>query len=226
MVKKNPKGKKKKASGSDDQKVSLWVQHGIDDVFYQRDAQVNLWTVMGGIAVAALLTQMNNLVVEIQSGHWYLLLYFLTSVALITNSWVMNLWGGLVLKVQVTILHTFLLLLNFLCLSIVCLQVTNPQIFFAALGFLLLFLLLIQLYYAKSGAWVAFTSERVKGIKVYLGVYFVLMILCFGATAHLFWNPSVSAEIGWGIFALLASIGSMVMQHFGIEQERKELGIP
>lgn len=226
MVKKNPKDKKEKASASEEQEVSLWVQRGIDDVYYQRDAQVSLWTVMGGVAVAALLTQMTNLVEEIQSGNWHFLLYFITSVAVISNSWVTNLWGNLILRVQVTILHTFLLLLNLICLSIACLQVTNPKIFFAALGFFILFLLLLQYNLAKSGAWVVFTSERVRGIKVILRVYFVLMILCFGATAQLFWYPSVTAEIGWGVFVIIASIGSMVMQHNGMKLERKELGIP
>jgi hypothetical protein len=52
------------------------------------------------------------------------------------------------------------------------------------------------------------------------------MILCWVAAANLFWIPSVAAEIGWGSFALLASVAAMVMQHFGMKQERKDLGIP
>jgi len=35
----------------------LWTQRGDDDVAYQRQAQVTWWTLLGGIAVGALLTQ-------------------------------------------------------------------------------------------------------------------------------------------------------------------------
>lgn len=46
----------------DDPELRLWGTHGVEDVYYQRDAQVTFWTVLGGIAVAALLTQITNLI--------------------------------------------------------------------------------------------------------------------------------------------------------------------
>jgi hypothetical protein len=206
--------------------ATLWTRHGMEDVYFQRDAMVNFWTVLGGIAVAALLTQMSNLIEGIQRGRWYLLLYFVTSIMLIVNSWVQQFWGSLVLRLRLTMLHSFLTLTNLTSLAILCLQVTKPLAFFAACGCYILFALFIQLYAMKSGAWIGFTPERIKGIKTTLLIYMVFMVLCFGAAANLFWIPSVAAEVGWGVFAILATFAAMVMQHYGMEQERQELGIP
>lgn len=208
------------------EKVSLWMKHGIEDVYFQRDAMVNFWTVLGGIAVAALLTQLTNLIEEIELGHWHLLLYFITSITLIVNSWVQNLWGGLVLKLPVTIPLIFLDLADLVCLAIICLQITNPLIFLAAGGFFIMFALFLQIYHMRSGAWIAFTNNRIQDIKTMLWVYLVFMILCFVAAIHLFLHPSVVAEVGWGFFALVASVAALFMQHYGMKQERKELGIP
>ncbi len=205
---------------------TLWKQHGMEDVYFQRDAQITFWTVLGGIAVAALLTQITNLIDGIQMGRWYLLLYFLTSIMLITNSWVTNLWGSLVLRMQVNILYALIQLMNLVCLAILCLQVTNPLTFFVAGGFFVLFGLFMDAYLMKSGAWVGFTPEKIKGIKFNSRVYLAFVVLCFGAAANLFWYPSVAADVGWGVLTLFASIAAMVMQHFTMKQERKELGIP
>lgn len=123
-------------------------------------------------------------------------------------------------------LHTFILLMNLICLAILCLQVTNPLIFFAAGGSYVLFAILLIIYLMKSGAMVDLTPERIKGNKTTIWIFLVFMALCFGAAADLFWYASVIAEISWGVFALLASIAAIVMEHYGIKQERKELGIP
>jgi hypothetical protein len=207
-------------------KAILWKRRGIEDVYFQREALVNFWTVLGGIAVAALLTQMNNLIDSIRMGRWYLLLYFFTTVTLIVHSWVQNLWGGLVLRVRVTMLHTFILLMDLICLAVMCLQVTNPLIFFAAGGSYVLFAIFLLVYLMKSGAMVDLSPGRINGNKATIWTYLVFMILCLGAVANLFWVASVAAEIGWGVFALLASVAAMFMQHYGMKQERKELGIP
>ena len=208
------------------ERATLWTRHGIEDVYFQREAQVNFWTVLGGIAVAALLTRITDLFAEIQMGRWHLLLYALTAILLIAASWVQNLWGSIILKMQVHYLYVLLWLMNMVSLSVMCLQVTNPSVFFAACGAVILFTLCFQLYLMKSGAWAIFTAERIKAIKATLWIYLLFMSLCFAAAATLFAYPSVIAEIGWGIFALLASTAAVVMHHFSMKQERKEIGIP
>jgi hypothetical protein len=207
-------------------KEVLWKERGLEDVYFQRSALVNFWTVLGGIAVAALLTQMTNLIEEIQKGRWYLLLYFLAAIMMIVHSWVNNLWGGLVLRVKITMLHTFIQLLVLISLAILCLQVTNPLNFFAIAGLYILFAIFLLIYLMKSGTMVDLSPERIKGNKITIGIYVAFTVLSFVAVANLFWVPSVSAEISWGIFAIFASIAAMLMQHYGMEQERRELGIP
>jgi hypothetical protein len=204
----------------------LWKRHDIEDVYYQREGQVNFWTILGGIAVAALLTQITNLFEGIQMGRWHLLLYFLASIILIVNSWVQQFWGSLVLRVRLTMLHSFLMLMNLIFLAVLCLQATKPLAFFAASESYILSALFIQIYLMKSGAWVVFSPERISGIKTILWIYLAFMVLWLGAVADLFWYPSAMAEVGWGIIAVLASVSAMVMQHYGMEKERKELGIP
>jgi len=207
-------------------RAELWMRHGIEDVYFQREAQVNFWTVLGGIAVAALLTEIPSLLDEIQLGRWHLMLYALTVLLLIAASWVQNLWGSMILRMQVNYLYVILWLLNMVSLSIMSLQVTNPAVFFMACGAFLLFTLLFQVYLMRSGAWVAYNQERVKAIKSTLWIYFLIMVLCFGAATHLTLHSAITAEIGWGFFAFLSSIGAIVMHHFGMKEERKEIGVP
>jgi len=44
-----------------DPELRLWGTHGLDAVYFQREAQVNFWTVLGGLAMEALLTQLSPL---------------------------------------------------------------------------------------------------------------------------------------------------------------------
>ena len=49
--------------------LRLWTTHGVEDVYLQREAVVNFWTVLGGLAMAALLTQLSPLLHELQESH-------------------------------------------------------------------------------------------------------------------------------------------------------------
>lgn len=68
--------------------LQLWKTHGEADVYFQREAQVNFWTVLGGLAMAALLTQCSLLLQEVLAGRWYLVLFLLASVLVLASSWV------------------------------------------------------------------------------------------------------------------------------------------
>lgn len=207
-------------------KDSLWNQHGLEDVYIQREAQVNLWTVLGGIAAAALLTQISNLAAEIQAGRWYLILYGLTAILLIASSWVQNLWGSILLKMQVNYIYVLLWLMNMFSLSIMCLYVTKPAVFLAACATILLTTLLFQIYLMKSGAWDIFTPQMVKDIKITLWSYCVIMVLCCCAVIQLTLYPSITGEIGWGVFATFTSTGAVIMHNFGMKKERQHFNIP
>ncbi|MFH2038216.1 MAG: hypothetical protein ABIJ65_02150 [Chloroflexota bacterium] len=56
---------------------------GVEDVYFQRESLVIFWTVLGGIAAGALLTQLGPLE-EILAYRWYLL--FFSSFLTVVNS--------------------------------------------------------------------------------------------------------------------------------------------
>jgi hypothetical protein len=111
-------GSKRRLSRESGETRRLWKTHGVEDVYFQREAQVNLWTVMGGIAAAALLTQFSGLMQETQASRWYLVLYFLASIAIIVNSWEQTVWGSLVLHWPISIPVTLFIFLTQLSLDI------------------------------------------------------------------------------------------------------------
>jgi cytochrome c oxidase subunit IV len=204
----------------------LWRSHGAEDVYFQREAQVNLWTVMGGIAAAALLTQFFGLVQEVQASRWYLVLYFLASIGAIVNSWEQTAWGSLVLRWPISIPVTVLIFLTQLSLDIQCLLVTKPMGWMAASGLLILFSLLHNNYNRLSGAWPDYSPGRLKEIRASWTIYTCWLLLCVGAVLQLHWFPSRLTEIIWGFVVLASSVIALVMQHRTTERERKELGIP
>jgi hypothetical protein len=209
-----------------DESRRLWKSHGMEDVYFQREAQVNLWTVMGGIAAAALLTQFFELVHQVQASRWYLVLYFLASIATIVNSWEQTAWGSLVLRWPVSIPVTLFIFLTQLSLDIQCLLVTKPMGWMAASGLVILFSLLHNNYNRLSGAWPDFSSRRLKEIRTSWTIYAFWLLLSAGAVVQLHWFPSRTSEIIWGFVVLASSVIALVMQHRVTERERKELGIP
>jgi hypothetical protein len=204
----------------------LWGIYGLEAVYYQRGIQVGLWSIIGGIAVGALLTQFFALVEQVQASRWYLILYFVASLFILINGWVMVSWGALVLKWPIYFPMIIPSYMTQIGLAIMCLLVIYPSGWSAALGGVIFFLLMQQVIFMVSGTWEKFSPQWVKGIRITLSIYFLLMVMCFSASAFLFFNPSRNAEMIWGLFVFLSSAAAIVMQHKGMERERKELGIP
>jgi hypothetical protein len=96
----------------------------------------------------------------------------------------------------------------------------------AATGVVILCALLQQIYFARTGAWKVFSDESVKRVKINQIIYGVWLLICLAAAAQLYWLGSALAETIWGFFGLVASILALVMQHKGMQREKKELGIP
>ena len=217
----NPTGKEEQGSISD-----LWKQHGIEDVYFQRETIVTFLSILGGVAVGALLTQFLPMVEQVRDSRWQLLLFFAASIFILFNNWIMISWGTLVLKWTISIPLLIPQLLACLSTCIMCLFLTNPSGWMASVGTMFIFTLLIQFLLMKAGRWDNFSSQNVNGIKTYLLIYFIWMIMSFLASALLYFYPSKINEIIWGVVALLSSIAGLVLQHQGMERERKEFGIP
>ena len=59
--------------GKEEKIVSIhdaWISRGVDSVYYQRETQVAWWTILGGIAVAALLTEVDSVFLAVRNQRW------------------------------------------------------------------------------------------------------------------------------------------------------------
>jgi len=207
-------------------RLPLWATHGLEDVYFQREAQVNFWTVLGGLAMAALLTQLGPLLQELHKSRWHLLLYLVTSILVLANSWVQTSWGSLTLKWTISILSTIIMLFQMLAQSIQCLLITNPSAWFAATAGIILTSLVLQVYFEKSGAWVSRSPETIKRYKVVNSIYLGLVLICLAAAFQLFKYPSPLAETIWGFAALIFAVLALYLEHGTMQEEKKKLGIP
>jgi len=206
--------------------ATLWTRHGMEDVYFQREAQVNFWTVLGGLAMAALLTQLSPLLQELRASRWYLLLYLVASILVLANSWVQTSWGSLAMKWPISIVTTIIMLFQMLAQSIQCLMVTNPSGWLAATAGIILFALFNQLYFEISGAWEVYSPESTKRYKFTNAVYFILMLICLAGAFQLYRYPSHIAELVWGFVVVFLSIMALFMQYTVMQVEKKMLGIP
>ena len=204
----------------------LWRTHREESVFFQREAQVNFWTVLGGLAMGALLTQLGPLVVELGKSRWHLVLFMLTSILVIATSWVQTSWGSLVLKWPISIISTVLNIFGMLAQSIQCLLITNPAGWLAATSAILFSALVMQWYFQYSGAWIVFSKATIARLKIFNLVYLLLVLICLGGALQLYFFPSQLAEIIWGFVVFILGILALIMQHKGMLEEKRELGIP
>ncbi len=205
---------------------SLWSVHGLEDVYFQREAQVNFWGVMGGLQAAALLTQLGVLWTQMQAGRWYLSIYFINSLLVIVLGWALLSWGALVLKEQLTILNTLLMFLSNFAVAVQCLLVTNPAGWLAATSAAAFFQWLQQIYFRQSGGWETFSAETIRQLKTNLWIYALWPLIALAGALHLFLIPSTVAEMIWAAVTMLVIIDALFRQHRGMQRERQELMIP
>jgi hypothetical protein len=206
--------------------MRLWTSYGAESVYFQREAQVNFWTVLGGLAMAALLTQLSPLLGELKDGRWYLVLYMLASILTLANSWVQTAWGSLVLRWPISILSTVIVLFGMLAQSIQCLLITQPAGWLAASATILFFAVALQWRFEGSGALKAFDQASIRRFHTNNLVYLAVMLVCLAGGYHLWAAPSPLAEAVWGFAALLIAFAALLMQHVSMKKERAELGIP
>lgn len=204
---------------------SAWRSRGIDDVYYQREAQVNWWSVLGGVAVAALLTQLPDLLSQVVQGRWSLVLYFTSTALIIVLSWVQTAWGTLVLRWRISIGTALLGFFSGLSLSIMGLQVTMPAAWMFAASLVALSSIASQLYFQRSGAWNDFAAPAIKRLKAVIWAHAVFGVVALGAGILLLIFPGRVHETIWAIASLSMAIVSIWLQSEGMKRERSEFGI-
>lgn len=215
------------SAGSADQPPSSpWLVRGVEDVYYQREAQVTWWTVLGGIAVGALLTQLRDVIAQAQAGRWSLVLYFLATALIIALSWVQTTWGTLVLKWPISIASALLGFFTGFAQSILSLQVTTPSAWMFAACLVALGSVLAQVYFTKSGAWAAFGPAYAAQLRGVAWTHGAFGGIALAAGLALFRYPGRLHEMLWGLVALSMAAVALWLQDQGMKSEKAALGIP
>lgn len=203
----------------------LWATRGMDDVSFQRGAQVTWWSVLGGIAVAALLTKIDSLPSAFIEGKWYVTLYFLATCLVIVNSWVQTAWGSLVLRWQISISTSVSLFFQGISMAVAALNITNPAIWYAAMFVVLSTALFNELVFSKSHAWITLPAELIDQARAGIRIYMSISVFALVSSIYLALRPSTIAELVLGTVAVLVSIFALVRQHLGMTEEKRRLGI-
>jgi len=203
----------------------LWTRRGDDDVAYQRQAQVTWWTLLGGIAVGALLTQFESLLVAVRNGHWYYLLYFLATCFVIINAWAQVAWGALVLYWPISVPTSIFVFMGGLSESLAALNITRPALWTVSVACVILFAVFIQLIFMRQEGWITMPKAAIKRAIISIWVYAFLFLITLGASIYLFLFPTHWVELTWGVLVLLLSLFALYWQHLGIKEEKKRMHI-
>ena len=222
---KTVRGGKETPTDNEEYGERLWMVRGTEDVFFQREAQITWWSVLGGIAVAALLTKLDALPLAFQSGQWHIALYFLATCLVIVNSWVQTAWGSLILKWPISISTSLSLFFLGISLAVAALNITQPVIWYAAMSVVLLTGLFNQVVFSRGHAWVAFSAELFDRIRASAWIYVGMTGFAIAYTIYLALQPSALAEIIGGIIAFLVSVFTLIRQHLEMVEEKRKMGI-
>lgn len=207
---------------------SLWSHRGLEDVYFQREAQVTWWSIMGGVAASALLTQLAPLVAEVQAGRWYLILYYAASALFIVIGWLTTAWASLIMHWPIVPFHVLLVFAGGFTTAATCLLVTRPAYWFVGAAPLVCNSMLTNGYDIKTDAYGGggFPAEALKRTRTTLWIYGLFLILAILAVVTLLRWPSPGLELIWGIAGLLAATAALVWQHINMRSEREMGRIP
>lgn len=204
----------------------MWALRGIEDVYFQREAQVTWWTVLGGLSVGAVLTRLDSLPEAIANGRWYYLCYCLAILLVIVNSWVQTAWGSLILKWPLSIPTSLIYSFQGIAMAVAGLSITNPVLWYGSMVVVLLTAVLNQLSFAMMHAWATLPRPLVDRAKSSIRIYFAFLVYTIVATIALALWPGKILEMSLGLFALVTAIFALVWQHLGMLEEKQQLNVP
>jgi len=211
---------------AEEKPANFWSIHDKDDVNFQRGAQITLWSIMGGLQLAALLTQMGSLWEQVRDGRWFLSLYLIDSLLVIALIWALSSWESLILKWTITIPTILTQLVGNFILAITCLLIVDPTGWFLTLAISATCNWLHHIVLSRLGAWEPFSPKMLKAMKANLWVYALWPLLAYAGTIHLYLVPSPVVQTLWGVVALAVIIEGLFRQHHDMKRDRQQFGIP
>jgi len=142
------------------------------------------------------------------------------------NSWVQTAWASIVLKWPILISTSIGLFFGVVSLSIAALNITRPAWWFAAIFFVAGFGVYNQLFFMKNRSWVTLTPGTITRARASIKIYGILLFILMIGAILLSVSPTPIMEVFWGVFAVAASILTLIWQDIGMKLEKKELGVP
>ncbi len=206
--------------------LKYWRSRGIEDTSYQRQAQTTWWSVLGGIAIGILVTQISPVLDALKTAQWYTLLYFLATLLIVTYSWIQTSWGSLILRWPITIAGSLSLLVTTMACAFASLNLNDPPAWMTALTVAAFSSFFMQFYFFITGAWDVFSVDKRRRYKNSLWAYAGLSLAVTGFTVHLFLKPTQTNFIIYGVISLVFSIGLLVWQQIGMDVEKREMRVP
>ncbi len=205
--------------------LKYWQQRGIEDTFFQREAQTTFWSVLGGIAIGMLVTQITPVLDRLRTAEWYQALYLVATLLIVVYSWVQTCWGSLVLRWQITVTGSLVGLFANIAIAYAAINIDKPQVWMGAIAVAMFFGFGMQLHFWISGAWDVFPEEKKARYKRGLVGYALVVAAATGFFLHLLLAPSQLLFLIYGCVAILVVIGLLVWQHFNMETEKREMKI-
>lgn len=218
-----PETRSKSASTKD---LKIWRERGIDDAWFQRQAQTTWWSVLGGITVGILVTKLSPVLDALKTADWYVALYFLGTILVLTYSWVQISWGSLVMRTPISIAFSLYVMVSNISIAFAANNIDNPPFFLAAMTVASAVSFITQYYFSRKGFWDIFPPDKLKRYKSSLYAYAVQVVVVLLMTIHLFLVPTRLNFIIYGFVTVLVSIALLYWQHKGMQAEKREMGIP
>jgi len=209
----------------DDDEIEIWKLRGIEDVSFQREAQVTWWSILSGLAVAILLDVLIVIVNDVRGPNWHYALYFAASTLLSINLWMQYAWASLILRWPLNIFHSVLTFMMGITAAAACLQVRNPRNWYITIAVFLVFAIAVLVNNFRAGAWDALSEEDKKLPRMVIGIYALALIVTILGAVTLSVFTSRFVEVFWGIVAFGAVISSLVMHYFQMNFEKSRLHV-
>jgi len=194
-----------------------------DDAGWHRLAHLMWWSVLRGLAVAALLSQADAVLDALGTPRWYLALYFVATAMDIGTSWVMVAWHALLLRWPLSIPTEMLEFASNLALCLAALNVTRPPRWMGAMTLSVAALLLLRRRLLRAGAWATFSPAMLARVAEGQRIYVVVLVLSALGAMHLASRPAWDWQVRWGIVVLAGALTTLWWQHKDTERQRREL---
>lgn len=206
--------------------LKYWRSRGLEDTSYQRQAQTTWWSVLGGIAIGILVTQISPVLDALKTAQWYTLLYFFATLLIVTYSWIQTSWGSLILRWPITIAGSLSLLVTTMACAFASLNLDNPPAWMASLTIAAFSSFFMQFYFYLTGAWDVFSADKLRRYRNSLWIYAGLAVVVAGFTVHMFLKPTQTNFVIYGIVAVVFSVALLAWQGLAMNAEKREMRVP